>query len=114
MKSADSEAVLQDVRRPGEPGDSELMRMTVTENPDTNNVTSAKHGFAVQIFSLASVAPRETTSMQLAAKDVTTAYRTIVEALNKEPIQARVLASSLSEQDKQKRVGHAGFRGAAS
>ena len=91
-RSADSGPVLLDVR-----GLGEVMRLAVTENPDTANATMAKHGFAVQLLAAAQVPPRETVSVQLAARDVSQAYAALVESARKD---GRVLSSQLSEQDK--------------
>ena len=52
IKAADADAVLLDVKNAGE-----VMRLQVTENADTQNVTKSKRGFNVQIWALAAVAP---------------------------------------------------------
>jgi hypothetical protein len=91
-RSGDAGPVLLDVR-----GLGEVMRLAVTENPDTANATMAKHGFAVQLLAAAQVPPRETVSVQLAARDVPQVYAALVESARKD---GRVLASQLSEQDK--------------
>lgn len=79
-------------------GAGEVMRLEVSQNPDAQNVTEAKRGFAVQVFSLASVAPRETTSLSVAARGVVDAYNKL-----RETVQAtagtRILSSQLTEQD---------------
>src|SRR5438046_4602048 len=54
VPAADADATLAEIRR-----DREGMMLTVTENPDTNNVTAAKRGFPLQIFSMATVPPRD-------------------------------------------------------
>lgn len=90
VKSADAEAVLADVR-----GAGEVMRLTVTENPDTNNATTAKQGFVVQLASVASVPARESTNLQIAAPEVPAAYNALLEAVRATP--ARVTTSQLNE-----------------
>jgi hypothetical protein len=94
IKSADAEAVLLDLKNVGE-----VMRLQVTENADTQNVTKSKRGFNVQIWALAAVAPRETSTIQLATKDVPAGYRKLQETVTK--AKGRVLNSQLNEQDKQ-------------
>jgi hypothetical protein len=94
IKSADAEAVLLDLKNVGE-----VMRLQVTENADTQNVTKSKRGFNVQIWALAAVAPRETSTIQLATKDVPAGYRKLQESVIKS--KGRVLNSQLNEQDKQ-------------
>ena len=76
----------------------EVMRLDVTQNPDAQNVTEAKRGFAVQIFSIASVAPRETTSLRVAARGVADAFNRLREAVRSAQ-GARILSSQLAEQD---------------
>jgi hypothetical protein len=73
------------------------MRLEVTENPDTANVTGAKRGFVVQVYSMAQVAPRETAAVQLAAADVAAAHRLLSDAAR--AAGARVLASVVNQQD---------------
>ena len=78
-------------------GNGDVMRMEVTQNPDTQNVTEAKRGFAVQVYSLASVAPRETTSLQVAASSVQDAFNKLLEAAKAGG--GRIITSQLNEQD---------------
>jgi hypothetical protein len=94
IKAADAEAVLLDLKKVGE-----VMRLQVTENADTQNVTKSKRGFNVQIWALAAVAPRETSTIQLATKDVPAGYRKLQESVLN--AKGRVLNSQLNEQDKQ-------------
>jgi hypothetical protein len=94
IKSAEAEAVLLDLRAAGE-----VMRLDVLENPDTQNVTKSKRGFDCQLFAMGLVEPRETATIQIAAKDVPEAYRKIQEAVLK--IDARILTSQLNEHDRQ-------------
>ena len=94
IKSADAEAVLADIRTAGE-----VMRLDVNENPDNQNVTKSKRGFQVQIFAMGLVEPRETTTIQIGAKDVPEAYRKLQDALA--GADARILSASLNENDRQ-------------
>jgi hypothetical protein len=94
IKAADAEAVLADVRLAGE-----VMRLDVNENPDTQNVTKSKRGFHVQLFAMGLVDPRETTTLQLASKDVPRSYQAFQDALA--DAQARILSAQLNENDRQ-------------
>ena len=76
----------------------EVMRLEVSQNPDAQNVTEAKRGFSVQVFSMASVAPRETTSLRLAARGVADAFNKLRESVRTTE-GARILSSQLAEQD---------------
>lgn len=109
VKSDQADALLAELRKPANAGDAEVTRLTTTENPDTANVTIAKRGFAVQIVSLASVTPRETVNLQLAVPSVADAYKSLTELLNGQTIQARILSSRLSEQDRQNVTGSLDF-----
>lgn len=93
VKSSDAAAVLNDVRAGGE-----VMRMDVIENPDTANVTGAKRGFVVQLYSVSQIAPRETATVQLAASDVAETHELLVKAA--QAAGARVLASQVNQQDR--------------
>ncbi|HEV8606322.1 MAG TPA: DUF4349 domain-containing protein [Tepidisphaeraceae bacterium] len=94
VPAADADATLAEIRR-----EREVMMLTVTENPDTNNVTAAKRGFSLQIFSMATVAPRETESLILASRTrVADSFRNVLNELRK--ADARILQSQLNEQDK--------------
>ena len=94
VKSTEAGAVRLDVRAAGE-----VMRLQVTENPDTQNVTRSKHGFNVQILALGAVAPRETAIVTLAAKEVPVAYQAILDTIRK--AGARIHSSQLNENDRQ-------------
>lgn len=93
VKTPEADAVLADLKALGE-----VMRLDVTENPDTQNATRSKRGFHVQLFSLAQVAPRETSTIQLAAQDVPAGYRSLQEAVAK--AKGRILNARFNEQDK--------------
>ena len=94
VKSAEAEAVLNDIRTAGE-----VMRLDVNENPDTQNVTKSKRGFQVSLFAMGLVEPRETTTIQIGSKDVTETYRKLQDALA--AADARILNAQLNENDRQ-------------
>jgi glycine cleavage system regulatory protein len=75
----------------------EVMRLDVNENKDTQDLTDAKRGFVLQIYSLASVAPRETTILQIASKDVPGAFNKLLETAR--TAGGRVSTSQLNEQN---------------
>ena len=77
----------------------DVLRLNLTENPDTQNSTEAKQGLTVRLISLAAVQPRETVQQTLAATDVPTAYQAILSAAN--AAHARMESASLNEQDRQ-------------
>lgn len=94
VPSAEAEAALADLR-----AQRDVMSMTVTENPDTQNVTGSKRGFAVQIYSLATVPPRESEQIVIAVKGkVADSFRTLVTEATR--ADSRILVSQLNEQDK--------------
>ena len=94
VKGADAEPVLGDVRALGE-----VMRLTVSENPDTNNVTTAKQGFVVQIASVATVPARESTTINIAAADVPVAYGALRDAVRATPTN-RVTQAQLNDAER--------------
>ncbi len=67
---------------------------TVTKDA---KITQGDSSFYVQIYNLANVAPRETTTVQLAALDVVAAYRTIRDAVEKG--KGRIVATTVNESD---------------
>ncbi|MBV8881664.1 MAG: DUF4349 domain-containing protein, partial [Planctomycetaceae bacterium] len=75
IKAAEADAVLLDIRTAGD-----VMRLDVLENADTQNVTKSKKGFQVQLFAMGLVEPRETTTLTVASKDVSAAYRALQDA----------------------------------
>jgi glycine cleavage system regulatory protein len=91
---AESDAVLMDVKAAGE-----VMRLEVTENPDSKNVTKSKRGFNVELWAMALVAPRETIVLQIATEDVPAGYRMLQAAVDN--ANGRILNAQLNEQDKQ-------------
>ena len=85
-----------DVRAAGE-----TMKLDVNDNPDVQNVTTAKRGFSVALASTAVVVPRETETMQVAAVNVKDARDKVLAAANAAGPAARVLQSQLNENDQQ-------------
>ena len=95
VPTAEADATLTEIRR-----EREVTSLSVTENPDTNNVTAAKRGFQVTISSLANILPREAETQMIATKvKVADAYRAILEELRKS--EAHVTGTQLNEQDPQ-------------
>ncbi|WP_428940811.1 DUF4349 domain-containing protein [Fontivita pretiosa] len=90
VKAADADAVLNDVRAAGQ-----VLVLNVTENPDTQNVTTAKQAFAVSIIPASQVPPRETRSMSVQTSDVESAVQSINSAIG--ATGGRVLESSISQ-----------------
>src|SRR5207253_829362 len=76
-------------------------KLSVTDNPDVQNVTTAKRGFSVSLASSAVVPPRETATMQVAAINVKDARDKILAAASTGGSGARVLQSQLNENDQQ-------------
>ena len=99
VPTADAEAMLAELRR-----DRDVLNLTVAENPDTNNVTSAKRGFIVQLRSLASVPARQSEQMVLVAKaDVRESFNALVEQGAK--LGVRIISSQLDDNDHANMVG---------
>jgi glycine cleavage system regulatory protein len=80
------------------PGVGEVMNLQLTENRDTANVISAKQGYALRIVSAATVTPRQTTTLQLASKDVVTAHQSLFAMVTE--AKGRILQSSVVEGDR--------------
>ncbi len=97
VPAAEADAVVGDLRAMGE-----VMKLTVTDNPDVNNVTAAKRGFALQLIATAAVMPRETQTLQVAASSVSEAREKILAAANGGGGGggARVLVSQLNDRDR--------------
>lgn len=93
VPSEQSDAVMTDLRKLGE-----VMKLSLAENPDVQNVTTAKRGFNVALISSAAVAPRETTTMSVASADVGGAREKILSAASEGG--ARVLTTQLNENDR--------------
>jgi hypothetical protein len=94
VPSAEADAVALDVR-----ANAEVMKLSVTENRDVQNATTAKRGFSVTLISTAAVAPRENMTIQLAAGTVAAAREKILAAAAAGG--ARVLSSTFNENDSQ-------------
>ncbi|TMQ34703.1 MAG: DUF4349 domain-containing protein, partial [Planctomycetota bacterium] len=94
VKSADAGAVQLDLKDLGE-----VMRLQITENPDTANVTRSKRGFNIQLFALGMVSPRETNDVQMVTKDVPAGYRALQDAVVK--AKGRILRAQLNEQNRE-------------
>jgi hypothetical protein len=94
VSSAEADSVALDVR-----ANAEVMKLSVTENPDVQNATTAKRGFSVTLISTAAVAPRENMTIQLAAGTVAAAREKILAAATAGG--ARVLSSTFNENDSQ-------------
>ncbi len=96
VRVTEAAAVLADLRQLGE-----VMNATITENPDTANVTTSKEGIALRLVAVAAVPPREGQTLQLAAADVAAAYQKLVDAVR--PVDGgkggRILQSQLNQQD---------------
>src|SRR5262249_9491323 len=103
VPAAEADAVLRELRETGE-----VLRLQVVENPDAQNVTRAKRGFVVQVYSLWQVAARETTTLQVATKDVPGGYRLLQDAVAK--AKGRVHNAQLNEQDKQNVTANLDFQ----
>jgi len=94
VPAAEAEAAQTEVR-----AGRDVMTLTVTENPDTQNVTAAKRGFTVQVFSLATVAARQSEQIALTvAGSLPDAFNALVEAARK--AEARIITSQLNTQEK--------------
>jgi hypothetical protein len=78
----------------------ELLQRTSHRAEDAENVVDSKIRINVTVLDLANLAPRETTKLSLAAKDVAASYKALVEAARK--ADAWVQQSYLAETDPQK------------
>ncbi len=100
VKSDKSNAVETAIR-----GTGEVLNLSTTENPDANNVTRSKRGYSISLISVAQVAPRETQTLQVAAKNVPAAYAKLLTTLQDPKQPSRILSSQLNEQDRQNVTG---------
>ena len=89
-----SDGVLLDVRSAGD-----VMQLNTTKNADTTNVTTSKHGFSVQLRSIATVEPRQVQTMSLATVDVPGSYDKLLARLAE--LKARIVLSRLDKEDSQ-------------
>jgi hypothetical protein len=94
VKTSEADAMLAELKKAGE-----VLQLQFTENPDTQTVTRAKRGFNVQLVGMGAVNPRETTVLQIAARDVPTAERALQNAVV--TVNGRVLNAQVNEQDRQ-------------
>jgi len=77
----------------------EMMKLSLSENPDTANVTTAKKGFSLQILSSASVPAREQTAIQIATSNVQQARQKLLDIAATPGL--RIVSSQLNESDPQ-------------
>jgi hypothetical protein len=94
VKTAEAEAVEADVKAQGE-----VFFLQRVENPDAQTSTRSKKRFVCEVWALGAVHPRETTAVQIAAKDVAATYHALLEAVKK--AEARILTANLNENDRQ-------------
>jgi hypothetical protein len=90
VKAAEADAVLNDVRAAGQ-----VLQMSVTENPDTANVTTAKQAFTVQIIPATAVPARETRTLSVQTADVERVMQNLASSAN--GAGGRIIESSLSQ-----------------
>jgi hypothetical protein len=83
----------------------DVLHLTVTENPDANNVTRTKRGYSISLLATAQVPPRETQTLQVAARNVPATYARLMTALQDPKQPSRILSSQLNEQDRQNITG---------
>ncbi len=96
VPSAEADAVKADVQ-----AGAETMKLAVNDNPDVQNSTAAKRGFSITLASTASIAPRESATLQVAAVDVVAARDKILQAAGSTGTSSRVLATQLNANDSQ-------------
>jgi hypothetical protein len=94
VKADEAAGMLTELKNAGE-----VLQLQFTENPDTQTVTGAKRGFNVQLNGMGLITPRETTVLQLAARDVPKAVGELREAISR--LKGRVLNAQLKEEDRQ-------------
>ena len=95
--SADqADTVLASIRALGE-----VMSSSLSENPDTANVTAAKRGLQLRIVNVASVPARESRTLTTVAAAVPDAYNKLITALQslESAGSARILTSQLNQSD---------------
>jgi hypothetical protein len=97
VKSADADAVLEDLRAQGE-----VLKMSVAESGNATGSTKTKRGFDVSVLALGMTQPRETSTIVLASRDVTAGYRLLAAAAK--DAEARFLAATLNENDRKNRT----------
>ncbi|QVL30468.1 DUF4349 domain-containing protein [Telmatocola sphagniphila] len=80
----------------------EIDRVTTSDGGTPQADSKVKRGdaiFAVQIYNLAAIAPRETTTLQIAVTDVAAGYQALKDAVSK--ANGRVLSGSVNANDRQ-------------
>ena len=65
-------------------GSGEVLSSTIAENPDNANSTSSKRGLQLSLVSIAAVAPREISTVNVAVADVSAAYKDLLVLINKD------------------------------
>ena len=94
VKTAEADAFLKALKEQGE-----VVTYQVSENPDAQNVTRSKRRFLITVYALGALPPRETSVIQLAARDVAAGYRALQQAVLKP--KGRILLARLNEHDRQ-------------
>ena len=79
----------------------DVMNMTISENSNSSSVTRTKRGYSISLVSAAQIPPRETQTLQVAAKDVPATYARILTLLQDSKTPSRIFSSQLNEQDRQ-------------
>lgn len=79
-------------------GLGETMSLQVADSPEPANTISTKQGFAIRMVSSSLVAPRESVTLQLAARDVGEAHAALLNAASQ--AKARVLTSNVTQGDR--------------
>jgi hypothetical protein len=94
VRTAEADAFLKALKDQGE-----VVTYQVSENPDAPNVTRSKRRFLITVHALGALPPRETSVIQLAARDVAAGYRALQQAVLKP--KGRILLARLNEHDRQ-------------
>jgi len=81
----------------------EVTRLQQTDNPDQQNTTLAKRGITMEITPLATAVPRNTLALQIAAKDVSKAYQSLLQLSQNKALL--ISESNLEDNDKEKQTG---------
>lgn len=109
LVTAHADGIISAIRQAGE-----VLTTSTAENPDTANVTTAKRGLQLRIVSSAAVMPKETTTINLAVRDVDVAFKSILAKLRAANAEAdkssskmigRVISSALSGEQPEKMTG---------
>ncbi|HVR87717.1 MAG TPA: DUF4349 domain-containing protein [Planctomycetota bacterium] len=99
VKTADADAVLEDLRAQGE-----VLKMSLAENASATSSTKTKRGFDVSVIALGMTQPKETSTIVLASQDVTAGYRLLAAAAK--AAEARFLTATLNENDRKNRTAN--------